>query len=116
MKTQKTYQPSAEEQTIIDIMKRLSPSRSSELLDFTEFLTRREVKDNLNPPDHQSLTEAEVSVNEKKWDKLFAKTEAKGVMREMAEEAGEDYRKGRTTEISVTKDGRLTASNTQFRA
>ena len=52
----------------------------------------------------------------KKWDKLFAKTEAKGVMREMAEEAGEDYRKGRTTEISVTKDGRLTASNTQFRA
>ena len=77
MKTQKTYQPSAEEQTIIDIMKRLSPSRSSELLDFAEFLTRREVKDNLNPPDHQSLTEAEVSVNEKNGTNYLLKPKPK---------------------------------------
>jgi hypothetical protein len=107
MKTQETYQPTADEQTIIDIMKRLSPSRSSELLDFAEFLTSREANNKLNTPDHQSVNEPEASVNDKKWDKLFAKTEAKSLMREMAEEAGEDYRKGRTTEISVTKDGRL---------
>lgn len=107
MKRRKTFQPSSEEQTVIDIMRKLPPGRSSELLDFAEFLNQREAKNNLKSPDEQLLTEAEVSPNDKKWDNLFAKSEAKDVMRELADEASEDYRAGRTTNIGVTKDGRL---------
>ena len=40
------------------------------------------------------------------WDELFAKLEPKRVMREMAREAREDYRAGRTTGIAITEDGR----------
>ena len=44
---------------------------------------------------------------EEKWEKLFAEPEARRVMREMAREAREEYRAGRTTDIEITEDGRL---------
>jgi hypothetical protein len=47
-----------------------------------------------------------------KWDELLTKPEAKRVMREMAREAREDYRAGRTTDIEVTEDGRLAPAPT----
>jgi len=40
------------------------------------------------------------------WDELFAKPEAKRVMRQMACESREDYCAGRTTGIAITEDGR----------
>ena len=53
------------------------------------------------------LEEEEIETPENKWDELFAKPKAKRVMREMAREAREDYRAGRTTDIEITEDGRL---------
>ncbi len=44
---------------------------------------------------------------EHRWEQIFAKPEAKKVMRDMAREALEDYRTGRTSDIRVTEDGRL---------
>ena len=45
-------------------------------------------------------------LSEEKWNELFARPEAKRVMREMARKAL-DYQAKRTTNVAITKDGRL---------
>jgi len=45
---------------------------------------------------------------EEKQDRLFAQQKAMRVMLEMAREARKDYLEGRTTDIEITNDGRLT--------
>ncbi len=57
--------------------------------------------------EEETETEEEIRASEAKWGQLFAKPKARRVMREMAREALEDYRAGRTTEITITEDGRL---------
>jgi hypothetical protein len=96
-------QPSAYEQTVIGIIRKLPPEHVVQLVNFARFLefqTTKEYKD--------WLEEEEIETAEEKWDELLAKPEAKRVMREMAREAREDYRAGRTTDIEITEDGRLT--------
>ena len=96
------------EQTLLRIVRRLPPERIFQLVDFARFLefqTTRSYDDWLN--EEETETEEEIRASEAKWDKLFAKPEAKRVMREMAREALEDYRAGRTTDIAITEDGRL---------
>lgn len=108
METQTTFQSSGHEQTVISIMRKLPPERILQLVDFAQFLkfqTTRIYDDWLD--EEETETEDEIRANEEKWDKLFAKPEAKRVMREMAREAREDYRAGRTTDIATTEDGRL---------
>lgn len=108
MEMQTTFQSSAYEQAVIGIMRRLPPERVSQLVDFAQFLESQTVKrydDWLD--EEETETEEEIRASEEKWDKLFAKPEAKSVMRKMAREAREDYRAGRTTGVAITEDGRL---------
>jgi hypothetical protein len=96
-------QLSAYEQVVIGIIRKLPPEHVVQLVNFARFLefqTTKEYKD--------WLEEEEIETTEEKWDELLAKPEAKRVMREMAREAREDYRAGRTTDIEITEDGRLT--------
>jgi len=105
---QTTYQPSVCEQTVLTIMRRLPPERVLQLVDFARFLefqTTERYDDWLG--EEETETEEEIRASEEKWDALFAKPEAKHVMREMAREALEDYRAGRTTDIAITEDGKL---------
>lgn len=83
METQQV-QLSVYEKTIISIMHRLPTDKISELVDFAKFLEFEYARknDNLNP-------------------------KAKRIMREMAQEALDDYRAGKTTDITITADGRL---------
>lgn len=84
METEAAY-----EQTLINIACSLPPERVAELLDFARFL--------------QTLA----LDSENKWDQLLAKPEAQRAMIDMAREAREEFRAGRTTDISITEDGRL---------
>ena len=96
------------ERTLLGIVHRLPPERIFQLVDFARFLefqTTKSYDDGLN--EEGTETEEEIRASEAKWDQLFAKPKAKRVMREMAREALEDYRAGRTTEITITEDGRL---------
>jgi len=99
------FQPLAYEQTVIGIIRKLPPEHVAQLVNFARFLelqTTKEYKDWLEEE------EEEIETAEEKWAELLAKPEAKHVMREMAREAREDYRAGRTTDIEITEDGRLT--------
>ena len=109
METQTDFQSSTYERTVINIIRKLPPERASQLVDFARFLefqlAQKSESDWLD--EEETGTEEGIHASEEKWDKLFARPEAKRVMREMAHEALEDYRAGRTTDIAITKDGRL---------
>ena len=90
METQAT-----DEQTLLSIARTLPPERVLELVNFARFLQILE-------------TEPGALESEAKWDKLFAKPEAQRAMLEMAREAREEFRAGRTTDIDISGDGRLT--------
>ncbi len=104
--TQTSLSTSKYEKVIVHIMRHLPPEKMLELVDFARFLefqvTQRDgklddLKDTETPGD-----------SEEKWVQLLAKPEAKRKLREMAREATEDYQAGQTTEIAITKDGRIT--------
>ncbi len=100
MKTETIY-----EQTIISIMQGLPYDRILQLIDFAKFLENQSA---VNKADEEKAETGEnIRAKEEKWNKLFADTEAKLMMREMANEALEDYRAGKTTEMTITRDGRL---------
>lgn len=104
MKTQ-PVQTSIYEETIINIIRSLPSDSVSQLIDFAKFL---ESQSAVGKPDEEEVETGEnIRGGEEKWDKLFAQPEARLMMREMATEAIEDYRTGKTTDMAVTKDGRL---------
>ncbi len=108
MERQTDFQSSVYEHTVIDIMRTLPPERVLQLVDFARFLefqTTRRYRDWLE--EKEAEIAEEIRASEEKWDSLFAKPEGKRVMREMAREAREDYRAGRTTDVEITEDGRL---------
>ena len=108
MEMQTTFQDSAHEQTVISIMRRLPPERVLQLVDFAQFLELQATKRHGDWLDEEETEiEEETRASEEKWHELLAKPEAKRVMREMAREAREEYRAGRTTDIATTEDGRL---------
>ncbi len=109
MEMQTDSQPSTYEQTVINIIRKLPPERVLQLVDFARFLEFQNVQASYDDWLDEEGTETEegIRASEEKWDELFARPEAKRVMRKMAHEALEDYRDGQTTNIGITQDGRL---------
>ena len=101
MEKRANLQPSAYEQAVIGIIRKLPPERVVQLINFARFLEFQTTKR------YKDWLEEEIETPEEKWVELLTKPEAKRVMREMAREAREDYRAGRTTDIEITEDGRL---------
>jgi hypothetical protein len=96
------------EQTVIRIMRKLSPEQVQELVDFARFLEFRMTnKDEGSEANDVPETTESMTASEEQWEQLLARPEAKRVLRDMAREALEDYRAGRTTEITISKEGRL---------
>ena len=108
MENQTVFQSSAYEQTVINIIRKLPPERVLQLVDFARFLEFQIVQKSCDDwlDKEETETEEGIRASEEKWDELFAKPEAKRVMRGMAREAREDYCAGRTTDIAVTENGR----------
>ncbi|MEA3346325.1 MAG: hypothetical protein U9Q78_08840 [Chloroflexota bacterium] len=95
-------QVSTYEQTVISIMRRLPPEQVTQLVNFAYFLELQNTQEY-----KQWLKEESPEAGEEKWKELLARPEAKRVMRDMAREAREEYRAGRTTDVEITEDGRL---------
>jgi len=106
METQASIQSQERERQLIGIVRRLPPERVSQLIDFARFLELQS-SEGYEERSKEVETERDILASEEEWDELFARPEARRVMRQMAREALEDYRSGRTTEIAITEDGRL---------
>jgi hypothetical protein len=64
-------------------------------------------KDEDGEDEKDTKAEETLQSSDEKWEQLLAEPEAKCVMRDMTREALEDYRAGRTTDITITEDGQL---------
>jgi hypothetical protein len=105
---QTAYQVATREQAVMRILRRLPPERARQLVDyarFLEFQTTERYQDWLNH--EEAETEEEIGASEKRWDELLVMPESKRLLRAMATEAREDYLAGRTTDVKITDDGRL---------
>lgn len=107
METQTSYQASTPEQTVLRIMRKLTPERVAELVDFARFLEYRAGEGVGDSPEADDAATDDAGDADQRWDELLARPEAKQLMRQMAREAREDFYAGRTTEIVETDDGRL---------
>ena len=99
MEGQTPYQTSIPEQTVIRIMRELPPERVSDLLDYARFLEFRATERYQDWMETEGEQDDQARAAEKRWDALFARPEARQLMRQMAQEARAEYRAGRTTEI-----------------
>ena len=109
MEMQTPIQPSTYEQAVIRIMRKLPLERIKQLVDFARFLETQATQEYNEGLDEEEIeTTEEIRSDEETWDELLAKPKAKQMMRKMAREALEDYRAGRTTDVAITEDGRLT--------
>ncbi len=103
METQTSYQASTPEQTVIRIMRKLTPERVAALVDFARFLEYRAAKGIDGWPEADRAATDEAGDADQRWDELLARPEAKEVRRQMAREALADYRAERDTEIVETE-------------
>ena len=107
METQTSYHASTPEQTVLRIMRKLTPERVAALVDFARFLEYRAAEGVGGWLETNSAATDEAGDADQRWDELLARPEAKEVMRQMAREAREDFYAGRATELVDTEDGRL---------
>lgn len=110
METQTILELTGYEEKLMTIIRRLPPDRLPYLVEFAHFLEFQAAKirdTDWSEEDVEDFGIGEEEADEAKWDELFARPEAKQVMRELAHEARADYLAGNTTEIQITEDGQL---------
>ncbi len=93
------------EETLLRIVRSLPPERILEVVDFARFIQLQTIAADDDMGEGQ--TEDELRADEEKWDRLLARPEAQRLLLDMANEALEEHRAGRTTDIVATDDGRL---------
>jgi len=99
---------SVDEQTVVNIMRRLPPERVGELVDFARFLEFRSTDQFLDWLDATAVQAQEATkLKEDAWDSLLAQPEAKRELRQLVQEARTEYATGQATDITMTDDGRL---------
>ncbi len=107
MQGQRLYESTIPEQTVIRIMRKLSPERVSDLVDYARFLEFRATERYQDWLEAAREQDDPSGAADQRWEELLARPAARQLMRQMAQEAREDYLAGRTTEIVETEDGQL---------
>lgn len=93
------------EQTVVAIMRRLSPERKQQVVDFVRFVEAEALKTG-----EEMLAEPspeEIAADIAAWDELFETEQAQTLLDKLADEALAEIRAGKTTEIIVTAEGEL---------
>ncbi len=107
MRRQTSVQPTASEQKLVEIVRRLPPERVAQVIDFAQFLEsqmRKAHADDL--PDEGESPEA-IAVENTRWDTLLATDESQRFLEKLADEALADIQAGRARPIVFTEDGEI---------
>lgn len=91
------------EQTLIDIVRTLPPSRAEQLVDFARFLEGQILAEEVFGEE----TEAEIEADNAQWDALLESDEGQALLEKLAGEALAEHRAGRTKLLSFDDEGRL---------
>ena len=103
MEMRTTVQPSAHEQTLVDIVRALPIERVVQIIDYARYIQSQTIKDFGFLDDDE--TEEEILADAARWDAQFAATQ--DGLEKMADKVRADIRAGRTMPMVFTKDGRV---------
>lgn len=96
-------QPGIEE-ALIDTIRSLPPRRAVQVLDFARWLERQSEADEWLEED---ITAEELQAEEAAWGRFYL--ENREAFRGMAREALEEYKAGKTQEMIIDEDGKLSS-------
>ena len=91
------------ERVLIDIVRLLPPNRVQQLIDFARFLEAQILSEALTEEEEI----AEVETDNARWDALLETDEAQDMLEQLADEAVEEHRAGKTRPMTVDNEGRI---------
>lgn len=91
------------EQTLLELVRTLPPSRIAQLLDFAQFLAAQAWAEELTGQEDRT----EVEADNKQWDELFVTEEAQLLLNKLADEALAEHRAGKTKPMAFRTEGRI---------
>ena len=102
MKTETVEQPSAYEQTLVNIVRALPVERVVQILDYARYI-QLQVQADFALDD--TATEEAILADEARWDAQFAETQ--DALAKMADHVRAEIRAERTQPMVFTQDGRI---------
>ncbi len=97
--------PVANEQKLVEIIRRLPPERVSEVIDFAQFLEFLTGQESMLD---KEMSEEQISAENERWDALLATEESQRLLEKMADEALAEIQAGRARPMAFTEDGEIT--------
>jgi len=91
------------EQTLIDIVRTLPPSRAEQLIDFARFLEGQILVEEISG----EATKEEIEADNAQWDALLESEKGQSLLEKLAGEALAEHRAGQTKPLSFDDQGRL---------
>jgi hypothetical protein len=104
METQTVSKPAANEQKLVEIIRRLPPERVSEVVDFAQSLEFQSARKGVQ---EEEVSEEEISAENARWDALLATNESQRLLEKMADEALAEMQAGRARPMVFTEDGEI---------
>lgn len=92
-----------QEQTLLKIMRNLTPPKVEELLDFARFLEARILSERLTQEENIS----EIEADNDQWDTLLATDESQALLERLAQEALAEHRLAKTKPMLFSDEGRI---------
>ncbi|MCL4859969.1 MAG: DUF2281 domain-containing protein [Caldilineaceae bacterium] len=89
--TTATVELTAIEKELIQLVRTLPPERVAQLVDFARFLAFQTTQGSNGWDEEEAAQEAALRADEERWDRLLSRPEAKALLRQMAQEAMEEY-------------------------
>lgn len=91
------------ERILVKIVRTLPPRRAEQLVDFARFLESKMLAEEMM----QQEDAEEIAADNVRWDALLASNKAQHVLENLASEAAEEYRAGKTRPIALSDEGRV---------
>lgn len=99
--------PQSPEQRLLEVVRKLPPDRVAQVLDFAEFLARRNKQPNGSTVLDTEARTAEVTTGDARWEALLASDESQRLLERMADEAEAQIAAGQVQGMVFTEDGEI---------
>jgi len=95
------------EQKLVRVVRKLSPERVSQVIDFAQFLESQMNRTHDNSQLDQDESEEEIMAENNQWDVLIATDESQNLIEMMADEAVAGIQIGDARPMAFTMDGEI---------
>ncbi|MEW5985197.1 MAG: hypothetical protein AB1791_01025 [Chloroflexota bacterium] len=107
MEAQMILEPTATEQQLLGVVRKLPPDRVYEVIDFAQFLEFKITKTQDLELLDEDGSEEEITADNARWDALLASDESQRLFEKMADEVMAEIQAGNVRPMIFTEDGEI---------